>query len=107
MILLSPGFSQHNLIAIAGVAAFLGVRAAMKKHNVPGRLVLIGTPAEEGGSGKVKLLELGAYKGLDACMMLHPGPGGPGVAQVGSSLAIQVRRLGRDRRGGVACRTVH
>lgn len=35
----------HNLIAIAGVAAILGVRAALKKHNMDGTVLLIGTPA--------------------------------------------------------------
>jgi amidohydrolase len=33
---------------------------------------LLGTPAEESGGGKIRLLELGAYKAVDACLMLHP-----------------------------------
>lgn len=33
---------------------------------------LLGTPAEEGGGGKVKLLEAGAYEGLDCSLMAHP-----------------------------------
>ena len=32
----------------------------MRKHDIPGRLVILGTPAEEGGAGKVKLLDAGA-----------------------------------------------
>jgi metal-dependent amidase/aminoacylase/carboxypeptidase family protein len=49
----------HPLIAVAGLAALLGLRAAMKKHDIDGTVVLLGTPAEEGGAGKVELLKLG------------------------------------------------
>lgn len=59
----------HNLIAISGCAAALGVAAALKKHNIAGKIVLLGTPAEEGGGGKAELLALDAYKGMDACLM--------------------------------------
>lgn len=34
---------------------------------------LLGTPAEEGGGGKVKMLDAGAYDGLDCSLMAHPG----------------------------------
>jgi metal-dependent amidase/aminoacylase/carboxypeptidase family protein len=34
----------HNLIAIAGVAAAIGVKAAMEKHGIDGKVVLLGTP---------------------------------------------------------------
>lgn len=36
----------HNLIAIAGLASAIGVKAALEKHNLVGRLRVIGTPAE-------------------------------------------------------------
>lgn len=65
----------HNLIASASFAAFLGVAAALKKSGQPGRVRLQGTPAEEGAGGKLKLLAAGAYEGVDACLMVHPGPG--------------------------------
>lgn len=67
-----PGIGHacgHNLIAISGCAAAIGVAAALKKHNIAGKIVLLGTPAEEGGGGKTKLLAAGAYKGMDACLM--------------------------------------
>ncbi len=60
----------HNLIATGGVGAFLA--AARVAEKVGGEVVLLGTPAEEGGGGKVKLLEAGAFDGLDAAMMFHP-----------------------------------
>jgi metal-dependent amidase/aminoacylase/carboxypeptidase family protein len=59
----------HNLIAISGCAAAIGVATALNKYNIAGKIVLLGTPAEEGGGGKTELLALGAYKGMDACLM--------------------------------------
>jgi metal-dependent amidase/aminoacylase/carboxypeptidase family protein len=50
----------HNLIAICGLGAFLAIREAMDKHDINGTVVLIGTPAEEGGAGKVHLYDIGA-----------------------------------------------
>jgi amidohydrolase len=60
----------HNLIAIMGVGAAVGVRAAL--DQVPGRLAAIGTPAEEGGGGKVALLRAGGFDDVDVAMMIHP-----------------------------------
>ncbi|KAJ3512344.1 hypothetical protein NLJ89_g3574 [Agrocybe chaxingu] len=62
----------HNLIGMSGVAVALALRAAMEKHDIPGKIVLL---AEEGGSGKVILLERGGYEGMDVCLMCHPAPG--------------------------------
>ena len=60
----------HNLIAMMGVAAAVGVRAALEE--IPGRLAAIGTPAEEGGGGKVALLRAGGFDDVDVAMMIHP-----------------------------------
>ncbi len=60
----------HNLIAAAGVGAFLA--AASVAAEAGGEVVLLGTPAEEGGGGKIKLIEAGAFEGFDAAMMFHP-----------------------------------
>ena len=56
------------------IGAFLAVAEAIKEHKITGRVRLIGTPAEEGGGGKLKLIDAGAYKDVDACLMNHPGP---------------------------------
>ncbi|KAE9579958.1 hypothetical protein CGMCC3_g3957 [Colletotrichum fructicola] len=71
-----PGLGHacgHNLIATVGVAAAIGVKDALENGSVKGSVVLLGTPAEEGGGGKVKMLEAGAYDGLDCSLMAHPG----------------------------------
>lgn len=44
------------------------------QHNLNGKVVLLGTPAEEGGGGKIVMLEAGAYDGMDICLMAHPTP---------------------------------
>jgi len=62
--------------------------------------VLLGTPAEEGGSGKVALLEKGAYKGMDVCLMCHPAPGPIGSVSLSSCLALQ--RLTVEYKGHTA-----
>jgi len=60
----------HNLIAAGGVGAFVG--AAEVAEQVGGEVVLLGTPAEEGGGGKIKLIEAGAFDGACAALMFHP-----------------------------------
>ncbi|PPQ95365.1 hypothetical protein CVT26_008210 [Gymnopilus dilepis] len=79
----------HNLIGMSGVAVACAIKAALEKHNLSGKVVLLGTPAEEGGSGKVVLLEKGAYDGMAACLMCHPAPGPVGSVSLSSCLALQ------------------
>lgn len=47
----------------------------MAQHGLPGKIVLFGTPAEEGGGGKIKLMQAGAYRDhkVDISLMSHPG----------------------------------
>ena len=60
----------HNLIAAGAVGAWLALSEI--GAALGGTIDLIGTPAEEGGGGKIKLLEAGAFEGVDAAMMFHP-----------------------------------
>lgn len=60
----------HNLIAGAALSAVAGLNSIAGK--LPGRIVFLGTPAEEGGGGKIILIENGAMRGVDAAMMAHP-----------------------------------
>ena len=60
----------HNVIATAGAGA--GAALAAVRDKLPaGRVQVIGTPAEEGGGGKVKLIQGGVFKDVDAAMMIH------------------------------------
>ncbi|KEF52027.1 uncharacterized protein A1O9_12017 [Exophiala aquamarina CBS 119918] len=64
----------HNLIATSSIAAFLAVARVIRSDLKAGRVRLLGTPAEEGQGGKVKLIEAGAFKEEDiaAAIMAHP-----------------------------------
>ena len=60
----------HNVIATAGAGA--GAALAAVRDRLPrGRIHVIGTPAEEGGAGKVRLIRAGVFKDVDAAMMIH------------------------------------
>ena len=60
----------HNLIAISNLGAGLGAKAAME--SLGGRLMVLGTPAEEGGGGKIRMLEAGVFEGVDIALSSHP-----------------------------------
>ncbi len=60
----------HNLIAGSAVGAFLAL--ARQAPHLAGSVEIIGTPAEEGGGGKIKLMQAGIFEGVDAAMMFHP-----------------------------------
>lgn len=60
----------HNLIAVSGVGA--GLALASLGDRLPGRVRVLGTPAEERGCGKELMARQGALDGVDAAMMMHP-----------------------------------
>ncbi|XP_015924582.2 xaa-Arg dipeptidase [Parasteatoda tepidariorum] len=65
----------HNLIAESGFGAGLAIKAAMTTYpEIPGKVVVIGTPAEEGGGGKIKLINAGVFNDVDVALMVHPAP---------------------------------
>jgi len=68
-----PGLGHacgHNVIAAAGAGAGAALAAA-GGGLPPGRIQVIGTPAEEGGGGKVKLIRGRVFEKVDAAMMIH------------------------------------
>jgi amidohydrolase len=90
-----PGIGHacgHNVIGTAGVGA--GLAAAALAEELGGRLVVLGTPAEEGGGGKVLLADRGAFADVDAAMMVHSAG-----ADLTSMAAIAVQRLKVDYHG--------
>ncbi|MEW2544940.1 amidohydrolase [Streptomyces sp. NPDC047002] len=69
-----PGLGHgcgHNVIAAAGAGAALAAARLLAERRVPGRIVVLGSPGEEGGGGKVRLVEAGALDGVDAAVMVH------------------------------------
>jgi amidohydrolase len=85
----------HNLIAAGGALAAIVAAEAFPEH--PGTLLAIGTPAEEGGGGKILMLDAGVFAGVDAALMFHPGDRG-----LTARHALGVAHLGFRFRGRAA-----
>jgi amidohydrolase len=69
-----PGIGHacgHNVIATAGAGAGAALAVALGTLPFPGQIQVIGTPAEEGGAGKVRLMDAGVFRDVDAAMMVH------------------------------------
>ena len=62
----------HNLIAAASIGA--GMALAGVADDLGLTVTVLGTPAEEGGGGKIPMLETGCFDDLAFAMMIHPGP---------------------------------
>ncbi|GAB2612837.1 amidohydrolase [Streptomyces capparidis] len=86
----------HNLIAAASLGAALAVRAALDAGGFDGTLLAVGTPAEEGGGGKVALAEAGVFDGADAALMFHPGVHDWSWAPLTAQVQIRVAFHGRS-----------
>jgi amidohydrolase len=91
-----PGIGHacgHNIIGSAGAGA--GSALAELVREIGGSLVVLGTPAEEGGGGKILMARAGAFDGVDAAMMVHPA----GMDLVGMHVLalsqIEVEYVGR------------
>lgn len=68
-----PGIGHgcgHNVIAAAGLGA--GLAAGALARDLGGRVRVLGTPAEEGGGGKIALARRGAFASGEAALMIHP-----------------------------------
>jgi aminobenzoyl-glutamate utilization protein B len=82
----APGHGcGHNLFGVAAMAAAISVKEYLETNKRPGTIRFYGTPAEEGGGGKIYMLRAGAFKDVDAVLTWHPGD--RNQAGLGSSLA--------------------
>jgi len=81
----------HNLIAEAGLAAALGIKAALEAPEAPnGTLTVMGTPAEETSNGKILLTERGAFNNVDFALIVHPYPANLSTPVCYALLELQV-----------------
>lgn len=70
----APGHGcGHNLLGAGAALAAVAVKQYMAEHHVAGTLRYYGTPAEEGGSGKVYMVRDGLFKDVDVVLHWHPG----------------------------------
>lgn len=63
----------HHLFGAASVAAGISVMDWMKANKIKGTIRVYGTPAEEGGGGKVYMARAGLIQDVDVMMHWHPG----------------------------------
>jgi amidohydrolase len=92
-----PGIGHacgHNIIAASAVGAALALAGVADDLGLS--VTVLGTPAEEGGGGKVLMLEAGAFRGSHAAMMVHPWPEDRLQATCLAVDHIEVRYTGRE-----------
>ncbi len=76
----------HNLLGAASLFAAVTIKDWMVEKKIPGTLRFYGTPAEEGGGGKLYMIRAGAFKDVDTVLSWHPAD--HNGASLTSSLAI-------------------
>ncbi|HEX9650033.1 MAG TPA: amidohydrolase, partial [Cyclobacteriaceae bacterium] len=82
----NPGHAcGHHLFGTASTAAGISIKNWMVANNIKGTIRVFGTPAEEGGAGKVYMVRAGLFNDVDA--VLHWHPGSANSASASSSLA--------------------
>jgi len=84
----------HNLIATGSTGAALALKALV--GEVPGRILLVGCPAEEKGGGKIPLVESGLFRRVDAAMLFHPSNRTEMVKKALGMRDVQVEFFGRS-----------
>ncbi len=90
----------HNVIAASSLGAGIGL--ARVADDVGATVVVLGTPAEEGGGGKIHLLDGGAFDDIDAAMMVHPFPADRLEARCLAVDHLDVHYLGREAHASAA-----
>jgi amidohydrolase len=83
----------HNIIATASLAAAIATKAVVPEAG--GTALVIGTPAEESGGGKVFMANRGAFDDLDVAMLVHPGSRDVAVTYALALVALGVQYFGR------------
>jgi amidohydrolase len=75
----------------------LATEKILREDRLSGKVYLFGTPAEEGGGGKIRLLNAGAYKGIDVSLMSHPGIApDSALVRTAAYTALRVEYFGRE-----------
>src|SRR5712671_1531291 len=70
----APGHGcGHNLLGSGAALAAVALKEYMERNQVAGTLRYYGTPAEEGGDGKVYMIRAGLFRDVDVVLQWHPG----------------------------------
>ena len=95
----------HNVIATASIGAGIALRNLVDELGV--RVKLLGTPAEEGGGGKIILLDKGAFEDAKCSMMIHPGPLNVANPTFTTIQQYKVEFFGKDAHAAGALSLIH
>jgi amidohydrolase len=101
-----PGLGHacgHNIIGAAGVYAAVVLKAALGR-DIPGAIEVVGTPAEERGSGKVRLIQDGVFGTSDVVLQIHPHMLDTVVCQALARRTLVVEFFGRKAHAAAAPR---
>ncbi|WP_396922036.1 M20 family metallopeptidase [Mycolicibacterium sp.] len=90
----------HNIIAASAVGTALALADVADELGLT--VVLLGTPAEELGGGKVLMLDAGTFDDIAASVMLHPGPVDIAAARSLALSEVTVDYTGRESHAAVA-----
>ena len=90
----------HNIICTSALGAAVGLAAVADQLDV--RVSVIGTPAEEGGAGKVELLNAGMFDGVHCALMVHPGPAEVLEPEVLAAQSLEIVYTGVPSHAGAA-----
>lgn len=71
----------HNLFGAGSTEAAIAIRNWLEETGTPGTIRLYGTPAEEGGSGKVYMVRAGLFEDVDIALHWHPGDSNSAAAE--------------------------
>jgi len=88
----------HNIISATAIGAAVGLAAVADELGM--RVSLVGTPAEEGGAGKVVMIEAGVFADIHCALMVHPGPGDVLLPEVLAAQSLDVVYTGRAAHAG-------
>lgn len=98
-----PGIGHacgHNIIASSAVGTALALAEVADELGLT--VVLLGTPAEEAGGGKVLMLDAGVFDDIAATVMLHPGPLDVAAARSLALAEAKISYTGRESHAAVA-----
>jgi len=91
-----PGLGHacgHNLIGTCAVGAAVASKLAINQFG--GSILVIGTPAEEGGGGKIIMADRGVFNNVDMAMMVHPGGDNTATTRALALQSLEVEFFGK------------
>ena len=88
----------HNIITAASIGA--GIALAPVAERLGLKVTVLGTPAEEGGGGKIMLIDAGVFEDVNCALMVHPGPSDLLLPEVLAAETLAVTYTGRPAHAG-------